>query len=211
MIDQDMYDTHRARGHTLDTPDAIIGRLYQEYQRPILAHLCRLVGDLESAEDLCQETFVKALRSWAQHDPNASSVGWLYRIATNTAYDYLRRRRRIRFIPLLDAERMFEEPFGDESPPDKDEPVRAALAQLPERYRVPLVLHACEGHSTQEIADALGCTSGAVKTRLFRARERFRRVYQADWLNEAPLPAGEGVLNAAVVGQDAPALVDGFG
>jgi RNA polymerase sigma-70 factor (ECF subfamily) len=46
-------------------------------------------------------------------------------------------------------------------------------------YRLPLVLHSCDGHSTQEIADALGCSNSAIKTRLFRARERFREVYQS--------------------------------
>lgn len=210
ILEQEINEIHRACSQTLDNPDAIIGRLYQEYQRPILAHLCRLVGDLETAEDLCQETFMKALRSWTQHDPKASITGWLYRIATNAAYDYLRRRRRIHFTRLLDSERALEDTSIDDNAPDKGEPVRAALAQLPERYRVPLVLHACEGHSTQEIADMLGCTNGAVKTRLFRARERFRRIYQGDWLNEASLPVGEGALNVSAVGQETPALLDGF-
>jgi len=56
--------------------------------------------------------------------------------------------------------------------------VQAALKQIPPLYRIPLVLHMYEGRSTQEIADALGCSNSAVKTRLFRARERFRQVYQ---------------------------------
>ena len=153
--------------------------LYEEYQRALLAHLTRLVSDREVAEDLCQETFIKALRGWSQRDPSASVGAWLYRIATNTAYDYLRRRRRIRFMPLLDVE---PPPSGDhsmESRLDEGEPVQRALEQLPAMYRLPLVLHSCEGHSTQEIATALGVSNSAVKTRLFRARERFREVYQA--------------------------------
>ncbi len=170
-----MLPLHENRTHA----GAYIEMLYEEYQRPILAHLTRLVGDRETAEDLSQETFIKAMRAWEGRDPTASVAAWLYRIATNTAYDHLRRRRRIRFTPLIDTD---QPPTGEhsmESRLDEREPVQNALAQLPAMYRLPLLLHSCEGHSTQEIADALGCSNSAVKTRLFRARDRFRQVYQA--------------------------------
>ena len=158
---------------------AYIELLYEEYQRPVLAYLTRLVSDRETAEDLCQETFIKAMRGWEGRDSSASVGAWLYRIATNTAYDYLRRRRRIRFTPLLDVDHPPAGAHTMESRVDEEEPVQRALAQLPAMYRLPLVLHSCEGRSTQEIADALGCSNSAVKTRLFRARERFREVYQS--------------------------------
>ena len=157
---------------------ACIEMLYEAYQRPVLAYLTRLVSDREAAEDLCQETFIKAMRGWEGRDQTANVVAWLYRIATNTAYDHLRRRRRIRFTPLLDVDHPPSGAHTMESRVDEEEPVRHALAQLPAMYRLPLVLHSCEGHSTQEIADALGCSNSAIKTRLFRARERFREVYQ---------------------------------
>jgi RNA polymerase sigma-70 factor (ECF subfamily) len=152
--------------------------LYTDYQRPVLAYLTRLVSDRETAEDLCQETFIKALRGWESRDPTASVVAWLYRIATNTAYDHLRRQRRIRFTPLVDTDEPNADGMPLESHLDEREPVLRALAQLPAMYRLPLVLHSYEGRSTQEIADTLGVSNSAVKTRLFRARERFRQVYQ---------------------------------
>ena len=158
---------------------APIELLYEEHQRALLSYLTRLVSDREAAEDLCQETFIKALRAWPQRDPAASVGAWLYRIATNTAYDYLRRRRRIRFMPLMDSEPQPSGGHSMESRLDEGEPVLRALEQLPSMYRLPLVLHSCDGHSTQEIADVLGCSNSAVKTRLFRARERFRQVYQS--------------------------------
>jgi RNA polymerase sigma-70 factor (ECF subfamily) len=160
------------------TAAASIEALYQSHQQHLLAYLTRLVSEREAAEDLCQETFIKALRGWEQRNPGASASAWLYRIATNTAYDYLRRRRRIRFMPLLDGEPLPSGASSMETRLDEGEPVIAALAQLPPIYRVPLLLHSCAGRSTQEIADALGCSNSAVKTRLFRARERFRQVYQ---------------------------------
>ncbi len=158
---------------------ACIELLYEEYQRPVLAYLIRLVSDRETAEDLCQETFIKAMRGWEGRDPSASVAAWIYRIATNTAYDYLRRRRRIRFTPLLDVDAPPSGAHSMESRLDEQEPVRRALEQIPAMYRLPLVMHSCEGHSTQEIADAMGVSNSAIKTRLFRARERFREVYQA--------------------------------
>src|SRR6185503_17289912 len=161
-------------GTTQGTP---IDALYSAYQRPLLAHLARLVGDHEAAEDLCQETFIKAWRAWSQHDPTASALAWLYRIATNTAYDYLRRHRRIQFTTLPESDPLPGETHPMETRVAECEPVQAALAQLPARYRTLLLLSACQGHSIREIAEALGCTDLAIKMRLFRARASFRRVY----------------------------------
>ncbi len=163
--------------NTMNDAGNDIACLYQDYHRPILAYLRRMVNDIETAEDLCQETFMKAMRSWSQHNPQAR-VAWLYRIATNTAYSYLRRRRRITFMPLLDDDSAATAHVL-ESRLDETEPVQAALAQIPEHYRALLLLSSYEGRSTQEIAEELGCSSGAVKMRLFRARKYFREVYQA--------------------------------
>jgi RNA polymerase sigma-70 factor (ECF subfamily) len=164
-----MHNTTTNESHAVE-------HLYYEHRRPLLAYLARLVDDREAAEDLCQETFLKALRSWARHDPAASPVAWLYRIATNTAYDHMRRRRRAIVTPLLESDMLAGEVLGAKL--DEGVGVRRALARLPARYRVPLLLHTCAGHSLQEIADALGCSHAAVKMRLVRARERFRQVYQ---------------------------------
>ncbi len=120
--------------------------------------------------------FTKALRNWHGREAGANVSAWLYRIATNTAYDYLRRKQRISFSSLAD----FEPPdqSAAEYAIDDREPVLQALAELPLSYRLPLILYAYNGHSTNEIAAVLGCSTSAVKTRLFRARERFRQVYQ---------------------------------
>jgi len=152
--------------------------LYEKYQRPLLSHLTRLVRDETTAEDLCQETFIKALRNWHRHDPHASAVAWLYRIATNTAYDYLRRQKRIHFTPLPQTDTLLSNAYTLEHQLEPGGPVQTALGQLPPHERVPLVMHSCNGYSTQEIADTLGCSNGAIKSRLFRARAHFRQVYQ---------------------------------
>lgn len=161
-----------------------IEQLYQDLRRPILAYLTRIVGDRETAEDLCQETFLKALCGWGQRHSPAGAASWLYRIAANTAYDYLRRQRRVRFTSLQSAEAVSSSGRSIETRLCEDEPVQVTLTHLPQRYRMLLLLYGCVGCSMHEIAALLGCSSDAVKMRLNRARRHFRRTYTA--LLEAP-------------------------
>jgi RNA polymerase sigma-70 factor (ECF subfamily) len=124
-----------------------------------------------------QDAFVKAYRALARLPEEANARAWLYRIATNTAMDWFRRRRLISWLPLSDHD---HHPAVHSSPDDsllESVAVQQALAHLPTRYRVPLVLYSCQGLSTQEIAHVLQISRGAVKTRLYRAREKFRRLY----------------------------------
>jgi RNA polymerase sigma-70 factor, ECF subfamily len=152
-------------------------RLFHERYGDILAYLYRLVGDRKQAEDLTQDTFLKAYRAWPDLPAGANVRAWLYRIGTNTALDWLRRRRLIAWLPLFERDNhpavrtCFAETVLETVA------VQRALAQIPARYRVPLVLYACQGLATCEIAEILHISRGAVKTRLFRAREKFRRVY----------------------------------
>lgn len=154
-----------------------IEQLYQTHQRPIQAHLVRLTRNYDVAQDLCQETFVKALRHWNGHEQPANVTAWLYRIATNTAYDYLRRQQRIQFLPLL-AELDHVHDRSLETRLALTTSVQDALRQIPLPEQIPLVLYCYQGYSTHEIAAALGCSSGAVRLRLLRGRKRFRQAYQ---------------------------------
>jgi RNA polymerase sigma-70 factor, ECF subfamily len=154
-----------------------IESLYETHQGALLGHLTRLVGERALAEDLCQETFLKALRHWDQRDQIDNITAWLYRIATNTAYDYLRRKRRIAFAPLERAAPALHDVDTMEARVDAQEPVRRVLAQLSPEARRLLVLCVHAGHSTQEVAAVLDCSDAAVRLRLFRARARFRKIY----------------------------------
>ena len=160
----------------LVTSATSIEQLYQEYHQPILRHLERLVHHHETAEDLCQETFLKALRSWNQHDSSASVRGWLYRIATNTAYDYLRRQRRIVMTPLNHDVILAPQL---ETHQDDAEQMWTALNQIPDHYRVTLLLQFWAGYSLHDIATALQVNVATVKTRVYRGRVQFRQHYVA--------------------------------
>jgi RNA polymerase sigma-70 factor, ECF subfamily len=152
-------------------------RLFESHQREIGAYLVRLVGDRALAEDLAQDTFEKALRALSRLPAEANTRAWLYRIATNTALDCLRRRKLITWLPLFDhdVDPAARASFGDASL--ESVTLQHCLDRLPPRYRVPLVLYACQGLSTHEIAAVLRLTAAAVKTRLYRAREKFRQIY----------------------------------
>lgn len=165
--------------------DALFERLFTEFSTPILSYLYRLLGDRAQAEDLAQDVFVRAYRALPVLPGDANHRAWLYRIATNCAYDALRRKRLIAWLPLPERETR----LVAASPPEPDDgvqhdAVQRALLRLSPRYRVPLILFSVQGYSTEEIAKMLGISVGAVKTRLYRAREAFRQSYAQEQPDE---------------------------
>src|SRR5436305_7000260 len=108
----------------------MIEALYRAQYSSLLAYLKRMVGDRATAEDLCHETFLKAFRSWDQQPKVINAKAWLRRIATNTAYDYLRRCRRIHFTPLDEAIQPPSGAHSMESRLHEQEPVQRVLALL---------------------------------------------------------------------------------
>jgi RNA polymerase sigma-70 factor, ECF subfamily len=159
------------------TPGAAIEALYQTYHPLLLRYLGRLVGDPETAEDLCQEAFVKALFRWDQLRAEASAQAWLFRIARNTAFDHLRRRRQIPMLPLDDRSIEAVGAVPSVGTDDADT-IWETLRHLPENYRVPLVLHVAGGYAPIDIATLLGSNAATVRTRLYRARAQFRALYE---------------------------------
>jgi RNA polymerase sigma factor (sigma-70 family) len=148
------------------------------YQAPLARYLCGLVGDVELARDLTQETLLSAYRAWPSPEP-AHLAAWLYRIATNQALGSLRRRKLLAWLPLTR--------LGGAAQPTTADPaeqwmagdaVSAALKQLEAKERACLLLKAA-GFSAQEIGQHLGCSEGAARMRLARAREAFRRLCEA--------------------------------
>ncbi len=149
---------------------------YERYTPAIRAHVYALVQHTEQAEDLTQDTFLKAYRARASMPARPQEVlYWLSRIATNTVIDARRRARLIAWQELLDE---------DAASTDLQQRcetrilVRQALARLPERYRAALLLRYVDGHSLTEIAQRLGRTPNAMKMSLLYARRRFRQTYE---------------------------------
>lgn len=153
-----------------------LAALIQAYQQPVGGYLWRLTGDRELAQDLTQETFLRAYRAIGSTGPGLLLRSWLYRIATNLAYDHFRRQRRFGFVPLrpIEGPDRWEEPSGI----DEADAVWRALAHLRANDRAALLLCALEGYSYREAAEILRTSPEAVRKQFGRAKQRFRRAYE---------------------------------
>jgi RNA polymerase sigma-70 factor (ECF subfamily) len=149
--------------------------LVERYQQPLGSYLWRLSRDRDLALDLTQETFLRAYRSIGAMPAGLQVRPWLYRIATNLAYDEFRRRRRFRRLPIGAREDLAGQ---DESVPvEERELVQRALARLRQNDQKVLLLCAVEQLSYREVATILHCSSEAVRKQFARAKERFRIAY----------------------------------
>ncbi len=170
------------------TPGLSFDHLFTRYHGPIYGHILGLVGDPAQAEDLTQDTFLKAYR--ALPGVREGAVGaWLYRIATNTARDALRRRRCLTWLPFApgDAERVPARAGDLPTYLARQEAVRDALARLTPSQRACLLLRARDGLSIGEVAPVRRLSTGAVKMTLYRAKERFRAAYANPDVPTGPL------------------------
>ncbi len=161
------------------TPDAEFEAIFHAYQQPITTYLSHLTGNTEQAEDMAQDTFLRAYRALLHGEHVEHVKAWLYRIATNVAKDQWRRERLLRWLPLMDDAREAGLRSPDHAASAAEQlAVQSALTRLQPSHRIPLVLHLCEGLSIAEISEVLGIKQGAVKMRLSRAREQFRQAFQ---------------------------------
>jgi RNA polymerase sigma-70 factor (ECF subfamily) len=154
------------------------GEIMGHYQAPIVRYLYRLTGDYETALDLAQETFIKAYQGIIKTPSELKLKPWLYRIATNNARQYHRRRRLLSFVRFDDL-RKSGAPDTENQPDHTDEEmaIREALRKLSADQRNCLVLHYVEGFKYREIAETLGISEDAVRMRVARGKQTFRRIY----------------------------------
>ena len=154
---------------------AAFAALVERYQQPLGSYLWRLTRDRELALDLTQDTFLRAYRAVAATSPGLLVRPWLYRIATNLAYDEFRRRRRFSRV-LVGA--LEPQPGRDESVAvEERELVQRALATLRPQDRAVLLLCAVEELSYREVGVIIGSSPEAVRKQFTRAKERFRLAY----------------------------------
>src|SRR5512146_3396657 len=169
--------------------EAAYRELIRRYERPIFALLFRMVRDRELAEDLSQETFVKALNAIESYRPEFKFSSWIFKIANNAAIDHLR-RRELDTLSLdgsphaQTAEEMHATALQiggrEESPLDAvasralGSQSERAIARLRPEYRACILLRHVEGHSYEEIAQILDLPLGTVKTYIHRGRNELR-------------------------------------
>src|SRR5262245_28397521 len=161
--------------------------LVKRFERPIYNLIARLVHDPGMAEDLAQDTFIKMFRALGTYDPRLRYSSWLFRIAHNTAIDYLRQRRPAVVTPAVDENDEERDPLASIADvaamsPEKAASNRelaaaldAAIDRLRPEYRSAIVLRHQEGLEYDEIAHVLDLPLGTVKTYLHRARRELAR------------------------------------
>ena len=183
--------------------EASFDLLLQKYRLPLVNFLFRMVRDAATAEDLAQEVFLRVYRARKQYSPSAKFTTWLFRIATNLALNSVRDNRHRRMDVSIDApveedeaprELPAREMRIDEYMVERDRAqfIRRAIAALPEKQRVAVLLHKYEEMDYGEIAKVLECSESALKSLLFRAYETLR-VQLAPLVAEPVAPrAGEG-------------------
>ncbi len=161
--------------------------LVLRYQHKVVKLVARLLRDRTEAEDVAQEAFVKAYRALGSFRGDSAFYTWLYRIAVNTARNTLasRQRRPLQYeAGLSEGEqaavesrmRHVDTPEANVLSDEIHESVNRAIGDLPEDLRTAIVLREVEGLSYEEIAAAMDCPVGTVRSRIFRAREAIDRI-----------------------------------
>ena len=160
-------------------------QLVERYHRQIANFVFRMVGNYETALDLTQEVFIKVYSSLGRYNPEFKFSTWIYKIASNTAIDYLR-KQSVAVSPLYMVsgdDEEFELPIPSKGPnperalerTERSAQIEEAISKLPPRYRELIVLRHVSELSYDEIAEVTALPLGTVKNRIFRAREAMRK------------------------------------
>jgi RNA polymerase sigma-70 factor, ECF subfamily len=162
----------------------------EPFRRELLAHCYRLLGSFQDAEDLVQETYLKAYRSYASFQEGTNLRAWLYRILTNTYINsYRAAKRRPEVTDVEDVEDLYlykrMAGAGDSrtgrSAEDEaldtftDDVVKSALEELPEAFRMAVLLADVEGFSYKEISEITDVPIGTVMSRIHRGRRALQK------------------------------------
>jgi RNA polymerase sigma-70 factor (ECF subfamily) len=159
------------------------GLLVTKYQRRLARLVGRMVRDSAAVEDIVQDSFIRAYRALPNFRNDSAFYTWLYRIGVNTAKNWLATQgQRDKLTDTTDDEENPDHPVSellhDTETPERllmskqlGDTVNAAVAELPEELRVAITLREIEGLSYEEIAEAMDCPIGTVRSRIFRARD----------------------------------------
>ena len=166
-------------------------RLVRHYQERIYATIYHMTANHEDANDLAQESFIKAFQALKSFKGDSSFYTWLYRIAVNKTINFLKQRKNRTHMSLNDLDFNAEHdpdlvalisdktPRRDAGLAELQEKLNAALLKLSEPHRLVVVLHDVQGLSHDEIAKVMGCNIGTVRSRLFYARQQLQ-----SWLSD---------------------------
>jgi RNA polymerase sigma-70 factor, ECF subfamily len=182
MPDEKLSD-HALIEATRGGDETAFEEIVSRYRNSITNYLYRFLNDYEEAVDLAQETFVRVYFALDRYHTQFAFSTYIYRIATNLAISEIRRRKRRRLLSLTGLFQSDDDSSVEFQPPDirtlqddelvedeRSEMIGRAIAALPEKYRVPVVLRDIEGKSYDEIAEIMELGLGTTKSRISRGR-----------------------------------------
>jgi RNA polymerase sigma-70 factor (ECF subfamily) len=158
----------------------LVSGLFEQHKSAVYAYICRLTADAGLAEELTQETFLRVFEARARLKQVANLRAWVFRVATNTTFSALRRRRMYVWLPWEAADRTPTRSQDVVERAGLEDAIEKTLASLTPQYRAPLLLFSYYGFNVVETAEILGISEGAVKTRVYRAKEMFKKAYDRE-------------------------------
>ncbi len=181
MVSEDLLLAQRASTGDQDA----FAQIYEDNRKAVYYHIARIVGDKADAEDLTQEVFLRAYQFMGSYSGDASLNRWLRKVATNLCIDRMRKRTlpTVSWPSLISKEGEEQEiEFPDKGPSplevaeteESEEHILGAVSTLPEYYRNVVVLHDLMQYRGDEVARAVSCPVGTVKSRLSRAHSILR-------------------------------------
>jgi RNA polymerase sigma-70 factor (ECF subfamily) len=185
----DLALVRRSQGEDTDAYDELVRR----YQERIYATVYHMTSNHEDANDLVQETFIKAFRALKAFKGDSSFYTWIYRIAVNKTINFLKQRKNRVHMSLNDLDFNAENDpemvaLASDKTPRRDlnlselqEKLNVAMLKLSEHHRMVVTLHDIQGLSHEEIGAIMDCNVGTVRSRLFYARQQLQG-YLADYL-----------------------------
>ncbi len=188
-MDYSKVDDRKLAAQAAKGRDAAFRELLCRYERPVFSLVFRMVRDRALAEDLAQETFIRAFRAISSYNPRYKFSSWIFKIANNHTIDYLR-KRRLDTVSIdgsphavtgeeeaqtrLVVESTGEAPDRYVEQRELGSQIEQAIGELRPEYRTVVLLRHIEGHSYEEIADIMDLPLGTVKTYLHRARAELK-------------------------------------
>lgn len=172
---------------------AAYDELVQRHQERIYGTIYHMTSNHEDANDLAQETFIKAFQALKSFKGGSSFYTWVYRIAVNKTLNFLKQRKNRQGMSLNDLDFNAEHdpdlvalishqtPRRDAALAELQKKLNEAMAKLSDDHRLAVTLHDVQGVAHEEIAQIMGCNVGTVRSRLFYARQQLQG-YLADYL-----------------------------
>ena len=152
-------------------------RLVEEYKTAIYNLAYRMTGNVQDAQDLAQESFIRAYKNLVVFDPRRSFFTWLYTISLNLIRNYLKKKGRESSIPVGENSLSEAVSASEEQETAREELLEICLARLSPRVRELIVLRYYLGLSFEEVAEITGLSTSAVKMRIYRGLEKLQKYF----------------------------------